>query len=149
MIFFEEIFDKVIVLWKEKYYFSQRKDTAGAICSVKIDFKEIICYTEEKYAKKFNDWEKVMVFIIAQVITDYSFQLLEKNKRCLNIKRITMCAFEKQWIENFIYLKRWNLKEFEEFKKCYQGFKDKKNAFLFLEEYLQIHSLLLRKDDLV
>ena len=149
MIFFEEIFDKVIVLWKEKYFFSKQKDTVSMIFSLCEDFREIEWYVEKKCKKKYNGWDGVMVFIIYGVLTDYSLQMLGKNKRCLNIKRITMCAFEKQWIENFIYLKRWNLKEFEEFKQCYQGFKDKKNAFLFLEEYLQIHSLLLRKDDLV
>jgi hypothetical protein len=144
MFYFEDIFNTIIVLWKETYLFSKDKDTENMIFSISEDFRALDWHYMEENKKKYNDWERVMVFIIYQVITDFALNL-DKTERYFNLKDIPMDLFEKQWIYNFYKLQTMGeAEEYEEFKANYKGFKTLMLSGVTLGEYLKYHSLSLQ-----
>jgi len=94
MFYFEDVFNRVIMLWKEKYFLSKKK----GFFSLQKDFEEIDWYVCEKNKKKYDDWERVMIFIIYQVLGDYAMEFDSQNKTILKVKDIITDAVEKQWI---------------------------------------------------
>jgi len=139
MFYFEDVFNNIIVLWKEKYFFSKK---TGMYSTLQEDYMKIEWYVEKKHKKKYNDWEKVMVFIIYQVLCPNSALTWNKHKRYFNIKEIPVNLFEKQWVDNF---EGQNDKEFID---NYKGFKNPALSNMTLGEYLKYHSLSLRTNDL-
>ena len=139
MFYFEDVFNRIIVFWKEKYFFSKR---TGMYSTLEEDFLEIEWAVEKKYKKKYNDWEKVMVFIIYQVLVPNCTLAWNKHKRYFNIKDISVDLFEKQLVYNFYKLKKTEYKDqYKEFKDNYKGFKNPTLSNMTLGEYLKYHSL--------
>ena len=148
MFYFEDVFNKIIVLWKEEYRFSTKKDTTTAISTLANDFLEIDWYIMEECPKLYGNMDAVMLFIIYQVLTDFALEI-DKSKKLINIKEIPINRFEKQFISNFECLKNGDHHEmYEEFRKEYQGYRNPAFSKIDLGEYLELNTLILRRTPL-
>jgi hypothetical protein len=136
-MYFEDIFNRSIILWKEQYSLKNYK--SESVPAIASDFTKIDRYVDHEVEKPFNGWEKVMIFIIYQVLTDFALNM-SKHKEFIDIRDIPVMAFEEQWVTNFTILKD------EEFNDIYKGFKFSINSETTLDMYLRKHGLKLKTE---
>lgn len=137
MFYFEEIFNNVIVLFKESYIIDKNDKTY--IKSLGDDFLSIDLVVRD--STFFNDYEKMLPFIIYQTIPD------NFNENEFLINQLSMSDFEQKFVENFISLKKLGyIRDYNDYVRDYFGWFDNKNKNLTLENYLKKYNLKLCKN---
>lgn len=137
MFYFEEIFNNVIILFRESYRIDKNDKTY--VKSLSDDFWDLDFFVKE--FTFFNDYEKMLPTIIFQTIPE------NFNENEILLRKISMSDFEKKFIDNFLSLKKLGyIQNYNDYVRDYLGWFDNKNKNLTLEDYLKKYNLKLCKN---
>lgn len=132
MFYFEEIFNNVIVLFRETYRIDKNDKTY--VKSLGDDFLRINSVVEDSIC--FNEYEKMLPTIIYQTIQE-NYSMKE-----VLLSNLTLSDFEKTFTNNFYELKKLGYsQDFNDWIKDYQGWFDHTNKDLTLKEYFNKYNL--------
>lgn len=134
MFYFEEIFNNVIVLYRESYRID--KNDKSYIKSLGDDFWDLDFIVQE--FTFFNDYEKMLPAIIFQTIPN------NYNEKEILLSKLSMSDFEKTFVNNFLSLKKLGyIRDYNDYVRDYLGWFDNKNKNLTLEDYFKKYNLKL------
>ncbi len=116
-MYFENIYHNIKPLWKKLYSLGDVNETETYIANLANDWEEIDFLVSHKLKEKYNEWEKMMLFIMYQVLTEYGLEQYELSKEIIDIDDIPLERFEKKYLDNLHYEGN------EEYLKEYKGLK--------------------------
>lgn len=117
-MYFEDIFEPIIKLWKSEFYLEYGNKKKSYIKSIGDDYDEIEYIVEqENLNNQYNGWHFMMVFTNYSTITDYGLDKLSKGIKTLKISDIPIELFERDYLNNL--KEQGNEKSLRE----YRGFK--------------------------
>lgn len=111
---FEEIFNKVKPLWKQRYRVSYGNKRKSFIPSISAEYDKVEYIVDFKYKYLYSEWESMLVFTMFRALTRKGLSYLDNGiSKYLHIDEITIEEFEKYYLENLkeegneMYLKQY------------------------------------------
>jgi hypothetical protein len=117
-MYFEDIFNKVAVLWKTEYLIYNLEETETYIESLKDEFLRIENVMAEN-SSDFSDWEAMLNFTIYKALTGHAI------KRCIS-EGVDKIYFNDLSLEDFehVFLENLQDKVNKKYHKLYKGFRN-------------------------
>ena len=116
-MYFEDIYNRIRPFWKKTYInVDYDKDLTFEEDYIGYDWHQIdfILNTNKE---KYDVWDSMMLFIMLQVIVEYSKIQFKLGKQIIDIDEISISRFEKRYLENLRYEGN------EKYLKKYKGLK--------------------------
>ncbi|MBS9464401.1 hypothetical protein KIM67_18435 [Flagellimonas sp. 389] len=117
-MYFEDIYNKIRPLWKKRYFLGDVKNTKTYIKNLADDWEEIDYLVSYREEKKHSAWEKMMLFVMYQTLTEYSLEQSTLGKQTIDLDEIPIARIEEKYRENLQFEGN------EEYLKKYKGFKN-------------------------
>ena len=135
--YFEDIFNRSIILWKEKYPLSKERDKRNKIHSLFLADQHIWWYIVEQ-SEEGDDERSIMSKAIYRVLTRFAASLPE-SENMIHVKDVPIASFEKELIA--LGRKQSDNPQYENFFINYDGFRDQNLKALNTGDYLSRFSL--------
>ncbi len=117
---FEDIFYKVRPVWKDSYLIDDIAINKTFSKEIAKDFDKNNDIFEDSKAI-YSEWDSMMLFVMYQILTEYSLEQFYNNRFEINVEEIPLQRFESKYFENLqsegnedYFL---NYKRFRSFKK--------------------------------
>ena len=119
-IYFEDIFSRVIKIWRPSYHLQYGNSYKTFIVEMAEDYRKYNWEFVPSPRNYYSSYHSMFFFTIYQVLTEYGLQYLAVGKEHLDIAEIPIEAFEAKYHENLQY--DYNYK----FLRYYKGFRSGK-----------------------
>jgi hypothetical protein len=101
--YFEDIFRNIEQLWARKFYLEYGNKSKTYILSIGDDYGKVEDIVNIGYKTTYDDWDRMLVFVMYSKLTDYGLSKLLTGTRTLNIEEIPLESFEEEYFINLNY----------------------------------------------
>lgn len=143
MYYFEDIFNRSIVLWKKKYLLFKDRDRKNKVYSLYLDYQKISWHIVER-SEEGDDERSIMSKAIYHVLTRFASSLPE-SENMIYVEDVPIALFDKELL--IMGRKKNNNPQYENFYMNYGGFRNQTLKALKTSEYLSYYSLTLAVPD--